>query len=440
MKKEKGITLIVLIITVIIMLILIAVVIDVAIDGHLIDSAKEAVEGTNDKVGQVQTRVDELMGILDDVESGRPSGGTTEGNTSGNNEPEGTNTGSLQPGERASGTTTYSDGTKTAVIPGGFTVSGKNGEKTIEDGLVIYLIPEGATVDWTNNSVTINETPTVLTETCDQFVWIPIKNETDADVADINDMFMCQSEGTDTDESGTVENDEYKSCDIKLVNGVATCTTHNSTLMAGRLYATTTGNTSFFNSSLTTQKYTDNSGLREPDYLTGSSYADASSYNNINLDGDSLQDEYNSIVAKICNSQGFWVGRYETSGMSSSDDNVTIGVVKGKTTSDGINSDGINNVNWYRMYKQQQNYASKKSLPSNVQSSMISGAAYDQIMLFANCSSSTTPTKNYSAVITGNVGTDCYKNIYDLCGNLCERTTEAYDTGARVVRRRRLPL
>ena len=68
-KEEKGITLIVLIITVIIMLILVAVVIDVAIDGKLIDSAKEAVEGTNDKVGQVQTRTDELMGVLEDIEN-----------------------------------------------------------------------------------------------------------------------------------------------------------------------------------------------------------------------------------------------------------------------------------------------------------------------------------------------------------------------------------
>ena len=67
-KGNKGITLIVLIITVIIMLILIAVVVDIAIDGKLIDSAKEAVEGTNDKVGQVQTRVDELMEIMNELE------------------------------------------------------------------------------------------------------------------------------------------------------------------------------------------------------------------------------------------------------------------------------------------------------------------------------------------------------------------------------------
>ena len=69
--SATGITLIVLIITIIIMLILVAVVIDIAIDGKLIDSAKEAVEGTNDKVSQTQTRVDELMGIMNDIQSGQ---------------------------------------------------------------------------------------------------------------------------------------------------------------------------------------------------------------------------------------------------------------------------------------------------------------------------------------------------------------------------------
>ena len=67
MKKNKGITLMVLIITIIIMLILVAVTIDVVIDGKLFDTAKDAVEQTNDKVGQTQNRVDELMGELNNI-------------------------------------------------------------------------------------------------------------------------------------------------------------------------------------------------------------------------------------------------------------------------------------------------------------------------------------------------------------------------------------
>ena len=67
MKRNQGITLIALIITIIIMLILVAVTIDVAIDGKLFDTAKDAVDKTNDKVGETQDRVDGLMNELDDV-------------------------------------------------------------------------------------------------------------------------------------------------------------------------------------------------------------------------------------------------------------------------------------------------------------------------------------------------------------------------------------
>ena len=69
MRKNRGITLIALIITIIILLILVGVSINLAIKGDLFGSAEKAVSGTNDKVAQEQTRVDELMGELERVES-----------------------------------------------------------------------------------------------------------------------------------------------------------------------------------------------------------------------------------------------------------------------------------------------------------------------------------------------------------------------------------
>ena len=69
MRKNKGITLIALIITIIILLILVGVSINLAIKGDLFGSAEKAVSGTNDKVAQEQTRVDELMGELEKVEA-----------------------------------------------------------------------------------------------------------------------------------------------------------------------------------------------------------------------------------------------------------------------------------------------------------------------------------------------------------------------------------
>ena len=75
--------------------------------------------------------------------------------------------GLLKPGETADKTekNNYSDGTDTATVPQGFTVSGLLGEQKIANGLVIYDIPENeiSSVDWNTAATKYN-----------QFVWIPV--------------------------------------------------------------------------------------------------------------------------------------------------------------------------------------------------------------------------------------------------------------------------
>ncbi len=395
-REEKGITLVALIITIVVMLILVAVSINVIVNSNLIgysektgDAYSGAIKNEENFGNDGITINDKEYASIDDyIESRKPL-------------PEGA-------GKKFTETKEYTDGTKTAVIPGGFTVSGIRKETRIDEGLVIYLIPDDEieNVKWDGTEKT----------KYDQFVWIPVSNA--------NKMFMCQAK-TESD-SG---------CDLKIEGNEVICQTHKtadatkSKNMAGRLYATGAGES--FNSSLTTQTYNANSGLREPAKLssTNSSFVDQEEEPNLDL-----QTEYNNAVKKVIESKGFWIGRYETTGMSSSNDDIAVNIVAGKGT-----SDGIGDVNWYRMYKQQQNYANKKELDtSKIQSTMIFGAAYDQTMIFANCEKATTSAKDYSAVITGNVETDCYKNIYDLCGNLREWTTEANNTYYRISRGRQL--
>ena len=395
-REEKGITLVALIITIVVMLILVAVSINVIVNSNLIgysektgDAYSGAIKNEENFGNDGITINDKEYASIDDyIESRKPL-------------PEGA-------GKKFTETKEYTDGTKTAVIPGGFTVSGIRKETRIDEGLVIYLIPDDEieNVKWDGTEKT----------KYDQFVWIPVSNA--------NKMFMCQAK-TESD-SG---------CDLKIEGNEVICQTHKtadatkSKNMAGRLYATGAGES--FNSSLTTQTYNANSGLREPAKLssTNSSFVDQEEEPNLDL-----QTEYNNAVKKVIESKGFWIGRYETTGMSSSNDDIAVNIVAGKGT-----SDGIGDVNWYRMYKQQQNYANKKNLDtSKIQSTMIFGAAYDQTMIFANCEKATTSAKDYSAVITGNVETDCYKNIYDLCGNLREWTTEANNTYYRIRRGRQL--
>ena len=158
MRKNKGITLIALIITIIILLILVGVSLNLLIKGDLFGSAEKAVEGTNAKVNEQQTRVDELMGELDEVER--------EIEEQERQQEEAEKQKNL-PGTRVTENTKYIRDGKTAWIPKGFTVSGIKSEQSIDNGLVIYDIPEGTTVDWTN--------PDSVKTAYNQFVWIPVE-------------------------------------------------------------------------------------------------------------------------------------------------------------------------------------------------------------------------------------------------------------------------
>ena len=171
-NRNKGITLIALIITIIILLILVGVSINLAIKGDLFGSAQKAVSGTNDKTAQEQTRVDELMGELGRVEEQQRQDNL--------------------PGTRVTENTKYIRDGKTAWIPKGFTVSGIKSEQSIDDGLVIYDIPEGTTVDWTN--------PNSVKTAYNQFVWIPV--EVTASDTETNIVAFTRSKWTANAETG----------------------------------------------------------------------------------------------------------------------------------------------------------------------------------------------------------------------------------------------
>ena len=420
MERNEGITLIALIITIIILLILVGVSINLAIKGDLFGSAEKAVSGTNDKTAQEQTRVDELMGELGRVEEQQRQDNL--------------------PGTRVTEPTEYKEGNKTAVIPAGFTVSKAEGETTIDGGLVIYLINDKTEEEIKKLTWTGTELEN-LKKTYDQFVWIPISHE------QINNMFICQAK---TGSNGN--------CNITVENGVAKCTVHNSTQMAGRLYATQTGESY---KKAYTEVYTANTGLREPDVVTeNATYYDGSSTNlgyMSTVTGDNtsyistakfketLQKDYNKIVALIYNAGGYYVGRYETSNITTTK-GTAINVVAGTNS-------GMASINWYYMYAQQKAYAANKGLGNKVKSSMMLGTCHDQMLEFVNVAGKYDVTKVGNALHNNDYGPwqtagldytdktqykDLSKNIYDLEGNVLEWTTEVFGTaGSRVVRGRR---
>ena len=420
-NRNEGITLIALIITIIILLILVGVSINLAIKGDLFGSAQKAVSGTNDKTAQEQTRVDELMGELGRVEEQQRQDNL--------------------PGTRETENTKYVSNGKTAWIPAGFTVSKAEGETTIDGGLVIYLINDKTDEEIKKLTWTGTELEN-LKKTYDQFVWIPISHE------QINNMFICQAK---TESNGN--------CNITVENGVAKCTVHNLTQMAGRLYATQTGESY---KKAYTEVYTANTGLREPDVVTeNATYYDGSSTNlgyMSTVTGDNtsyistakfketLQKDYNKIVALIYNAGGYYVGRYETSNITTTK-GTAINVVAGTNS-------GMASINWYYMYAQQKAYAANKGLENNkVKSSMMLGTCHDQMLEFVNVAGKYDVTKVGNALHNNDYGPwqtagldytdktqykDLSKNIYDLEGNVLEWTTEVFGTaGSRVVRGRR---
>ena len=428
MRKNKGITLVALIITIIVMLILVAVSVNVLIKSNLIGTTEKAVNkyktasedeangGVIEIDGKKYASIEDYLAKKEYIDSNIP-GGT-----------------------RVTEPTEYKEGNKTSIIPAGFTVSGIDSERTIDGGLVIYLINDKTDEEIKNLTWTGTELEN-LKKTYDQFVWIPISHE------QINNMFICQAK---TGSNGN--------CNIAVENGTAKCTTHNSTQMAGRLYATSTGENY---KKAYTEVYTANSGLREPDVVTGNSYdgsstnlgymstvtGDNTSYASTAKFKETLQNEYNEIVALVYNAGGYYVGRYETSNLKTTRGEA-INVIAGKDSE-------ISNINWYYMYAQQKAYAANKGLGNKVKSSMMLGTCHDQMLEFVNVAGKYDVTKvgnalhnrNYSDGPWQTAGLDytdktqykdLSKNIYDLEGNVFEWTTEAYDTDSRVGRGRRL--
>ena len=324
-------------------------------------------------------------------------------------------------------------GGKPVTIPGGATVSGIEGEyESVDNGFVIYITNGEEIKDWSNAET--------IQETYDQFVWVPVEKA----------YVTVEEMGGDslTNLQSYINNNN---------NNVYPMAVKSGDTYSGILYDFTDGENGV---EITPYDYKTTSSYREPEYLEDSRYADDSTYNQ-DVNGNKivtekdLQSEYKEMVEGVNAKGGFWVGRYETSNMvddKTQDTENTIKVVKGTTN-------GINNVNWYRMYAQQKNYAKNKfGETAKTKSSMIWGSQWDQIMIWMKDEKNKTNGKFYITNAVGmgkfsyitvsdgykkydslaNTGYFDVKNIFDLAGNVSDWTLEVYGTSIRVLRRRLL--
>ena len=310
---------------------------------------------------------------------------------------------------------------------------------------------QSASLNWIENIETIKNS-------YDQFVWIPVGTERDSYYADHTHMFICSRKTA-------------SSPWCHFINGK--CWFHsNNTDVYGRLYATDINQN--IDKTLTAQVY--NSTLREPDIITenttymnqiatilnsGTGYYDTTA--NFKT---TLKNEYKAMQKSVNKYKGFWVGRYETSGITTST-SATLKVRAKKDTSLGTS------CNWYYAYAQQKKYVYGTGTPSDTPNGitygtgenvkrciggMITGSAYDRMMLFigdyavegnyvkhggstpyssggdhGGCSYSIN-VRTESDLQDIIVYNDIFNNIYDLEGLRREMTTEAYSTDYRVLR------
>ena len=446
-SKQKGITLIALVITIIVLLILAAISIATLTGQNgILSRANEAAGETARKTAEEKVAVEVLGSYgedgnidydllnrnLQNVEglteglpiSKLPATVVVDGydvtiNADGSISVSGDEQENVITGKYYETDTDITVGGKPVTIPGGATISGIEEETDLNNGLVIYITNGEEVKNW-------EEAKTKY----DQFVWVPV---TDAVAVDMNDDKTVD----ETDIDLMIEQNRYPMA-ISTGNGN----------YRGILY----GFSESKGTLIISGNYSETSGFKEPGEV------DADSSNGI--PEGTLQEEYNTMVEREESKKGFWVGRYETTNMDSSDFTTEAGavnIVKGTTN-------GISNVNWYTMYNGQKVYKNSVLITSTTTSSMIWGSQWDQIMIWMKDIPSIFTNMNFenehyitNSVKMGNYGkikgiddgyydtsnpspTGCYniRNIYDLAGNVSENTLETAGNTHRLVRRRNL--
>lgn len=269
------------------------------------------------------------------------------------------------------------------------------------------------TYDSTNNKVTdVDEGLVIMDEKGNQFVWVPVR--------DIKDMVMCAN-----------NNKDGHTCNIVFDGTNISCTaTGHSEEIVGKLYATETGEK--FKQNTTPYTYTKDSGLREPDAVTG--YDNKQTQYTVD-DRATQLSKFKEMAISVAKNGGFYIGRYEAS-LINNETRVVAGATSMSATEDSANR-------WYGLYARQRNFVDDNRLTS-VESSMIWGSQYDAMLNWMQgtgidvtvtaSSSNNTGRNNDENRRTGVVAKDKLNNIYDIFGLRHEWTMEAYNTYSRVSR------
>ena len=394
MRKNKGITLVALIITIIVMLILVAVSVNILIKSNLIGIA----EKTTDKYKTAS----EEEGNSGVIEIDGKKYNSIEDYMAGKEKlPD------IKAGERASKNSNYNGVT----IPKGFTVSGINSEQNVDNGLVIYDIPEGTTPDWSN--------PDSVKTKYNQFVWIPV-----------------EVKSTDTENS--------------IASFYRSAWTANASTGGDR----TTGLSTSYTEPNSTNDTADKTGIADQiTELTKSIYKYGGFYiGRYEAGSTTARQQSSSQTAEFVVQQDKYPYNYVKWGKSMSD--VSEGAVylsnnlyASTNTNYGATSMLCTGAAWDTMLdfiKDSSHSVTNSTTWGNYFYSEIykvyRGSVYNNSAWSpANTTAGTEVTKNNSILLTtGATERNSSKNIYDVAGNCLEWTTESHSWNGRVGRGRQL--
>ena len=419
-KKQKGITLIALVITIIVLLILAGVTIATLTgENGILTRASQASEATTASSAEEKVSI-AFIGSYDN---------TGKFNTE-NFKSEIENLGGSIIAEDEETITVNMDGYEIVVDFDGNVaikenvVVGVEVDKTFKDNYKdinndTATIPEGFIVD---NELNVIDTGLVVKGPDEsEFVWVPVN--------DINSMAQCRTAGGN--------------CNLELIDGEVKCTNpeHSNTAdeIVGKVYESSIGE----NFGTVNNVYNENSGIREPAIVT--SYDNnTQDYNTVGMTLEGLKQEYKSMINSVARYDGFYIGRYESSlSTATEDDEGSGGTIQSKANVKPVTARNDTTSMWYGLYAKHKEYTGKNN---SVGSSMIWLSQYDAMLNWVKNSESTDKEKitaigignngNGSYTTTGNetYANDNINQIRDLGGNVSEWTLGAYATSSRIYR------
>lgn len=288
----------------------------------------------------------------------------------------------------------------TAVIPAGFKVSGTAGENKISSGMVLK--------DSDGN----------------EFVWVPvnqakyIKGATAIPTSKSSTTMYYKPMAKEQANGNGYEAYIYDFNGIKSYvnqsNGIGKAYSREPSLVTGAVdgYTWDVSNPSGTSYDADSKNYSDELGF--------CSARELGSYMNI---------EYQNMINSTDKYGGFYIGRYETS-------------LNGTSIESKANKTPMSEINWYKMYFNQDSVRNSNNTYYNsnsVTSSMIWESQHSTMLNWISTGSeklklqaTNIGNKSNAQGKTGNYNDDIINNIYDLVANVAEWTQEGYGISARI--------